>query len=48
VRLSLIGNIGMDDTPEDPKALRLYADALDDLRRLGAADLSIGAPPPTP
>ncbi len=43
VRLSLIGNIGMDDTPADPSALQLYADALDDLRRLGAADLSIGA-----
>jgi hypothetical protein len=39
VRLSLIGNIGIEDRGVDASALGAYAAALDDLRRLGEADL---------
>jgi len=39
VRLSLIGNIGIEDRGVDASALAAYAAALDDLRRLGEADL---------
>ncbi|MGC8667025.1 MAG: glycosyl hydrolase family 28-related protein [Chthonomonadales bacterium] len=45
VRLGLLGNVGMDDTPPTQDILHLYSAALDDLRRLGEADLIVGAPP---
>ncbi len=39
VRLSLLGNLGANDTPADAATLAVYANALDDLRRLGEVDM---------
>ena len=37
-RLTLLANVGVEDTGVDARALEAYAGALDDLRRLGEAE----------
>jgi hypothetical protein len=50
VRLTLLGNRDVPDAGVDDEALRAIAAALDDLRRLGEADLRVSrdSTPPTP
>jgi hypothetical protein len=44
-RLTLLGNIGIEDAGVDAKALDVYSQALDDLRRLGEADQIVDGEP---